>query len=83
MEREGESVMATGSLTNRWSYPVSKVVEHDLLQAKRAEEAKIDTQSYKAPKRNSDKDIVHIVDLLTRKDSKNALKNTSRLGLTQ
>ena len=30
MEREGESAMATGSLTTRWSYPMAEVAKFDL-----------------------------------------------------
>jgi hypothetical protein len=38
MEREGESAMATGSLTTRWSYPMTEIIKHDLQQARGSKE---------------------------------------------
>ena len=38
MEREGESAMATGSLTTHWSYPKAKIVKYDLQQSRGTKE---------------------------------------------
>jgi hypothetical protein len=46
MEREGESAMATGSLTTRWSYPKAEVVKHDLQQSRGSkEESKVESST--------------------------------------